>query len=355
MRILVVMNASEVRLGGGIINVIINIKKGFLNKKEFSFDYAINEQTGSGIHEILQDSDSRFYQLPNKKKHFLTYVKRLYRICKSGKYDAVHIHGSSNTMAVELLCAYFAKIKKRIVHSHNSQCSHPIISKLLSPVMLLRTDALACSKVAGDWLFGENNFDILTNGIDTDKYKYNAESRKRYRDSFDINEDITAFVCIGNLVEQKNQEFLLPIMNELDEKKHLFIIGAGENREKLEQSIKNMRLSNKITMFSYRNDIPECLQAFDCLLMPSKWEGLPVVLVEAQTAGLPCIVSNYVSDEAMIVPHLFKKVGLNQDDWIENMKALQKNPDRTASFKEVIKKGYDVKDCVENLRGIYEN
>lgn len=361
MRILVVMNASEVRLGGGIIKVIINLKKGFRNKKEFSFDYAINEQANSKIHEILYDDNSRFYQLPNKKKHFFAYVKKLYCICKNGKYDAVHIHGSSNTMAIELLCAYFSKIPKRIVHSHNSQCSHPLASKILEPVMLLRTDALACSKIAGEWLFGADNFEVLHNAFETNEFVYNEAIRKEERKKLrGCNGGTLIIGMVGNLTNQKNPLYALDILHNLQNSNAMMIyVGDGDLKESIVNKVHEYALEKQVLFLGVCTDVARKLQAMDVFLFPSKFEGLGISILEAQIAGCKCIASDRVPMETKYSEDTKYLSLSNIKKWTEEIKQLQdggSSVDRRRKSLETLKKiteDYSLDKTVEQLAAIY--
>lgn len=362
MRILVVMNASEVRLGGGIIKVIINLKKGFQNKKEFIFDYAINEQLGSGVHDILQDDNSTFYQLPNKKKHFGAYVKRLYNICRNGKYDAVHIHGSSNTMAIELLCAYFARIPKRIVHSHNSQCHHPLASALLSPVMLLRTNALACSKIAGDWLFGADNFTVIHNAFETDEFVYNETARKSEREKLrGCNSGTLVIGMVGNLTNQKNPLFALEVLRNLHDPNAMMVyVGDGDLRESMINKVHDYALEKQVLFLGVCTDVSKKLQAMDVFLFPSMFEGLGISILEAQIAGCKCIASDRVPVETKYSEETRYLSLSNIKNWTEEIRQFQdeglSSLDRRRKSLETLKKieeDYSLGKAVEQLAAIY--
>lgn len=362
MRILVVMNATEVRLGGGIIKVILNLKKGFKSKKEFIFDYAINEQHNSGIREMLQDENTIFYQLPNKEKNFGGYVKSLYGICKRGKYDVIHIHGSSNTMAVELICAYFAEIPIRIVHSHNSQCSHPIINTLAAPAMRLRTDALACSDAAGEWLFGAGNFKVLHNAFDIEEFTYDETIRKVERKKLKgCRENTLVIGMVGNLTEQKNPLFAIDILHNLQNSNVIMVyIGDGDLKESLLCKAQDYGLERQVIFLGVCSDVARKLQAIDVFLFPSKYEGLGIAILEAQIAGCKCIASDRVPFETKYAENTVYISLSKLENWIYEIKQLDNRDLNTITRKrrcsEVlskIKENYSIDDVVEQLCLIY--
>lgn len=327
MKILVVMNASDVRLGGGIIQVIINLKEGLRHNKSFKFDYAINIQKNSKIDGLLEDDESKFFVLPNKKKGVVEYMKALHDICIKGKYDAIHVHGSSSTMALELFIAYICGIKKRIAHSHNSQCSHPKLNGFLNHFLrMLSTDNVACSRIAGEWLFGVDNFTILHNAFEINKFAYCAELRKEQRDLEKLSDDTIVLGMIGNLNEQKNPFFALELMDTLvkHNKCILIYIGDGPLREKLEQKSNEMGLDNKVIFSGVCNNVFEKIQMIDIFLFPSLYEGLGISILEAQISGCCCVASTNVPKETKYSDDTSYIELSEKEKWIETIKVYSK-------------------------------
>ena len=361
MKILVIMNAKEVRLGGGIIQVILNIKKGFKQDKSFQFDYAINTQYGSGIEKLLADDASKFYRLPNKSDNLIGYCYKLTKICKQGEYDAIHVHGSSSTMALELFCAYIAGIRKRIAHSHNSQCSHPRLNKVFNPLLnYLSTDKLACSRIAGEWLFGKDNFTVIHNAFEVDKFKFNEVQRQKQRELLGIKDNQLVLGMVGNLNEQKNPEFALELFRKLSEQRDavLVYVGDGPLRNHLEERKKEYGLEDKVIIAGVCNDVEKKLQMIDVFLFPSKFEGLGISILEAQIAGCYCLASTNVPKETKYANDIEYLNIDTVDNWLAPILSYKKNDIEREQQSNItlgrIIEDYDINKEVNKLIEIYQ-
>ena len=176
---------------------------------------------------------------------------------------------------------------------------------------------LACSQIAGEFLYSKfknKEFRVVNNAINVDEYKFNQNSRMKVRDEIHIADNEYVVGHIGRFVEQKNHEFIIKIFEELySQNNHitLVLVGDGPLYDTIKNNIKGKVYENKIKMLGIRKDIRNIIQAFDVFFMPSFYEGLPFVLIEAQAAGLPCIVSDNVSIEANILTKSNKYLSLN--------------------------------------------
>lgn len=184
VRILVVITTSFVPYGG-LASVMMNFYRA-IDKTRFHIDFAsTNLELNPKLALELKQNGSKYYGLGNRKKFIINYAKSLDRVLKNGKYDVIHVNSNSATATLELLVAYKNGIQKRIVHNHTSICDHKILNNLLKPVFnKLYTDAVACSDKAGKWLFTNNNFRVLNNGINADKFAFNASNRTFVRDKW---------------------------------------------------------------------------------------------------------------------------------------------------------------------------
>lgn len=352
MKKVLLINTSGLGVGG-ITSHMLNYISLLNNKYEFTVIATVFYE--EDVIEKLKKLGCNVIRLSHRKKFLIKYYFELKELIKNGEFDIVHVHGNSATMLLELSLGKKYGVKTRIAHCHNSICGHKTLHTILrKPFKKSYTDAIACSKMAGDWIYGVDNFSILTNGIDVEKYKYSKYVREEFRKEWGISENTILFGCVGNLIEQKNQEFILPVLKMTSEHCKLVIIGEGEKRGRILETINALGLENRVTLFPYRNDVDKCIQAFDGLLMPSKWEGLPMILVEAQAAGLPCMVSEYVSSEASIVDNIFKKIPLDEEEWRSAIKSFVLNSNRENAYKTVRTKGFDMKECVTMLEKIYQ-
>ena len=350
------MNASNVRMGGGIVQVILNYKKALEEDLDVNLEFAINTDKDSRLPEYLGIKEGKFHLLPNKKKNLIGYIKELNKVLKRG-YDCVHVHGSSSTMVIELLCAAVVGIPVRIAHSHNSKSDYPVINYLINPVFRRSyTKAVACSKLAGDWIFKPGNFEIIRNGIDCERYRFQEEARIQIREDHGIENGTKVIGHIGNFVEQKNHEFIIEVFAEYSKNNdaRLFLVGDGELKEAIKAKVCEMELSDKVVFWGLRDDVERLLQAMDCFILPSKWEGLPLVALEAQAAGLPCMFSDMISEEVCVNNSLCQRVPLKKEEWVEALDRLNLNTKRIEAADIVKAKGYDIADIRQRLLDLYE-
>ena len=265
-------------------------------------------------------------------------------------------------MAIELLCAYFARIPRRIVHSHNSQCSYPLASALLSPVMLLRTDALACSKIAGEWLFGVDNFTVLHNAFETDEFVYNETTRKSEREKLSrCNSGTLVIGMVGNLTNQKNPLFALEILRNLQDPNAIMVyVGDGDLRESTINKVHYYALEKQVLFLGVCTDVARKLHVMDVFLFPSMFEGLGISILEAQIAGCKCIASDRVPVETKYSEETRYLSLSNIRNWTEEVRQFQdeglSSVDRRRKSLEAlknIKKDYSLDKAVEQLAAVY--
>lgn len=179
-------------------------------------------------------------------------------------------------------------------------------------------------KEAGKWMFGKHNFQIMNNAIDAKKFIYNEEVRKRKRAELGV-EDKFVIGHVGRFNLQKNHEFLVKCFADFaktNEDAILVLIGNGELQEKIKAMAKEYGIETKVKFLGLREDIPQLLQAMDLFLFPSLFEGLPVTLVEAQAAGLPCVISDMITDEIMITDQI-SKVSLSGNTSLWNQEIVK--------------------------------
>ena len=354
MKILVV---STVPLEmNGIATVIMNYYRKLNDKIQFNF--LICKSINELYKKELSDAGSIIYVV-DRKKDVLTYIKQLKSIIYNGKYDAIHVNGNSSTMVLELFIAKKLGINKRIAHCHNTKCQHKIIHRLLVGMFnKCYTDAIACSKEAGEWIFGENNFTILPNGIDVKKYKYSHNTREKKKKELNLeNNYIIGHVGLFN--EQKNHEKLFRIFAEIKKEhsqaKLLCVSGSKIIPDYIRTLIEAYKIIDDVIILQDRQDVAEIYQAMDLFVFPSKWEGLGIVTIEAQASGLYCIVSDKVPDSIDITSNV-KHVCLDSSDekWAEIVKK-HLNDDINREFMNgvVYNSIYEINSCANKLLDIY--
>lgn len=258
------------------------------------------------LEELVKRKSGKSYRLPDIKSHPFHYVHELCMFYKmhSAEFDIIHIHAPN----IGFLDALFARLfgcQHVIVHSHTSGGSPKTITRaanfMLSRLAILFANHyLACSIPAGQFLFGNRQFHTLYNSVNVDRYAFSSEKRAYYLDQLAIvKSDDVKIVHVGSLIQIKNQQFLIRVMDDIVNKqgfKHyvLCLVGDGIMRVSLEQMIKQLHLENNVFLLGLSKDVHSLLSSFDMFVLPSFSEGFPLSLLEAQANGLPCVVSDKV-------------------------------------------------------------
>ena len=297
-------------------------------------------------------------------KHPLKYMKDLDRVIEEGNYDVIHIHKNSAAIILPFLVTRKHKNVKVFVHSHNTKPSVNGIATLLHKLNIRflynsANEHFACSLAAGEWLYGKKgNFSVIRNGIITSIYQFDKEKRKAKRQELDIPEDAFVLGNVSRFTEQKNQKRLVDIFEEFQkhaENAYLILVGDGALREEIELYTNGKKIKN-IKFLGVRNDIPDIMMVMDAFVMPSLYEGLPIVGVEAQAAGLDVYLSNTISKETEL---------LNSVTWFDlnetNLDIVKKirveaisSKERLLRNNEVKIQGYDIEQTVKDLLNRYE-
>lgn len=308
------------------------------------------EQSGCTVHSI-----------PYRKEHIIKYFLELYRYISEEKIDIVHVHGSSAIMSVELLAASLAGCKVRIAHSHNTTCDHTIADKLLRPIFnKAYTVAFACGKEAGRWMFQSRHFTIIPNGRDIKKYQYDVNKRQQYRNELNVTDDSLVIGHVGSFNRQKNHKYLVHIFYELYRRNidaYLVLIGSGETMRDIKKLVQKLSLEKNVIFLGNSDKVSAYLSAFDIMLLPSLYEGLPMVVIESQINGLPCIVSDTVTKECKITSTVsFESIKQHPVIWamdICHLKLPDREKNRESALTQVREAGYDIAAGAERLKKIY--
>jgi glycosyltransferase involved in cell wall biosynthesis len=358
MRVLII-STTKFELDG-ITNVILNYFRA-MDKTDMQIDFLIPNEIRKDLKSELEAYGSRIFKLSGRIRYPIIYLKNLTNIIKSNKYHIVHAHGNSCTLALEMLAAKIGGAKVRIPHSHNSTSEHKVIHKLLRKVFdMSYTHGFACGEKAGEWLFKGKPFEVMNNGINIDKFKYDNSIRDEYRDKYNLTEK-KVIGHIGHFSYQKNHNFLVDIFAELyqlDNSYRLVLIGDGKLRTDIEMKVNELGLSNSVIFTGKTLETPQLLQAMDMIVMPSRYEGLPLTLVEAQAASLPCFVSDAVSKETEITGLLdFVSLDKHPSHWA-NLINIRYFPKRSQGTIEHLSKisnaGYSINENAKIQKEYYK-
>lgn len=351
---------TTVELGmNGITNVILNYYRE-MDKSNMQVDFVVPNVIRNNLEKELQGNGSKIYVIQGRIKKPLNYMYKLNKVIKLEDYDIVHAHGNSCTLALEMYAAKKAGVPIRIPHSHNTTCKHKFSHRLLRlPFNRYYTNAFACGEKAGEWLFNGKSFEIINNGIKLEKYVYNEEIRRDFREKYKLRGK-KVIGHIGHFSYQKNHDYLIDIFKELyflDKNYRLILIGDGQLREIIEKKINNLGLSNTVIFTGKTNEVPGLLQAMDAMVMPSHFEGLPLTLVEAQAACLPCFASSNISEEAAIT-NLVKFISLESSPmkWatkINSSYRVDRLGIKEQVLTEIIDKGYSISNNAKKMKELY--
>lgn len=347
---------------GGVENAIMNYFR-FMDKNKVHFDFVCTESSLAYSEEI-EISKSRIYYLESPKTNPIKYLNDLTNLIKDKEYDVVHINMLSAANIVPLIAAKKANVKKIIIHSHNSSLPSGRLRKMLHyfnrPFLSLYTSRyMACSKAASEWMFGDKNSDnvyILKNAIDADRFDFNIQQRKKLREQYKIHDDAVVIGHVGRFAEEKNHSFLIDcfyaLQNELPNS-YLLLVGDGILKEEICLKIAEYKLEEKVIMTGNVNDTSKYYMMMDVFCMPSKFEGLGIVAIEAQASGLPCILSTGVPKSAVVLDSS-ERISLDEtNQWV---KAIVEKSSQARNYdaKPAIQvSGYDVHSEVEKLEKYY--
>lgn len=298
-------------------------------------------------------------------------IKNLCEVIKeNGPYNAVHAHTLFNC-GVAMIAARLSGIKVRVSHAHtNLDNTKNIIRKIYiwcmrRTINLFSTDCIACSESAGKYLFGENitsskKYKLLPNYVDYKKY-LNCSDTKSVRQELGIKDDDIVVGHIGRFVEAKNHKFLLEVVSEmiiLNNKVKLILAGDGELRKDMECYAEELGIKENVYFLGIRKDIDKILNNLDIFIFPSIYEGLGLVMIEAQSAGIPCLVSEAIQKEADLDIGLVKQINLNdkKELWIKEAFELieNKNKNKKQILSAIKNKGYDLDNIINKLLEIYK-
>ncbi len=348
---------------GGTENFIMNLYRN-IDRTKIQFDFLVNRQ-GFFDEEIKALGGKIFYIPALQKVGQIRYTKNLDKFLVEHKeeYDIIHSHINQVTGLI-LERANNVGIPIRIAHCHNNRYGPNFLANIYKKYLRTKIKdnanyKFACSKQAGEFLYGKGEkFQIINNSIDTTKFVFNEKIRNNMRRILNIESDCFVIGSVGRFSYQKNPLFILSIFNEyvkLNKNSKLLLVGKGNLKDKILKYINKHKLEDKVIMLEDRKDINDLMQAMDYFLLPSRYEGLGIVLIEAQASGLRCITSEkLVAEEAKVTNLLeFYPLNKNAKQWAEEIKK-NRNYERKDTSEKIKQKKFDIKDTAEELENMYK-
>lgn len=349
---------------GGAETLIMNLYRN-IDRKKIQFDF-LTCKSGEFDEEIEQ-LGGRVYRIPYVTEvghlKFVWHIKAF--LNRKPEYKIIHSHMDKMSGFV-LRAAKEARVPVRIAHSHNTESEGGYAAKLYkwyagSKVKHAATHLYACSDKAAKWLFGHQTEDvhILNNGIEIDQFQFSQSNRTKVRNELRIEDHKTVIGHVGRFSPQKNHLYLLDVFAEVHRKNPetlLLLVGDGPLRLDIAEKITALKIEKSVKLLGVRKDIPALLQAFDLFIFPSLHEGLPVTLIEAQGAGLPCVISDTITHEVDMGLGLVHYLSLKDNQqWVIDVLAQSKvSLPRETESKNLEQKGYDIKKTAKQTQLSYE-
>jgi len=351
---------------GGVQSVVMNYYRN-IDRKNVQFDFVVQaEEEGAYEKEVLALGGKIYRTVPmhlNRKR----FEQALINILKSNPgYRIIHAHQNFLNI-IPLRAAKKAKIPVRISHGHSSYRTDSLLTEIKRAVFRLfisvyATDLFACSKTAAVWLYGEkavsnSKCKIIYNAIDTGKYYFDNNVRSRIRQELKI-EDKLALIHIGMFTRAKNHEYLLKIFKQvysLKQKSCLLLAGDGDKKAELQSLAQDYGISDNVLFLGKKDNVYEYLMAADGFVFPSRYEGLPLAVIEAQISGLKCFVSDVVTSEVDLFGEVnFMSIAKPAEKWAEvivstDLSRYKRNREAVSNTR------YDIINEAEKLKQFYEN
>ncbi len=370
-----VLHVTEMLQAAGIESFIMNVYRN-IDRERIQFDFFITRDEKEFYDDEISKLGGKkfvtnFNQNSNVFIRVLKESKALYKFLKKSDYQIIHVHSGTPLRIFYLLAAKCAGVKKRIYHSHSAEVKGPhsnlgikkVIFKFLKVFFpLFGTDFFACSKAAGEWMYTKNmirhdKVRVIYNGINSIEFQYDEEVRKVYRKELGL-ENKFVIGHVGRFNTQKNHTFLIDIFREIqtmDKQTVLLLLGEGELEGNIREKVSNLNLSETVKFLGVRHDVNKVMQAMDAFVLPSNYEGLPVVGVEAQAAGLPMFCSDNITNEVVITPNInLLSLNLSAKEWAKIIMQKGKKNHRKNMLDYIVKSGYDISKSVNDLQKFYE-
>lgn len=347
-------------VSGGVEEMLINYCS-HMDKSAMEFSVAYQHEPIPVCKEKFEKAGCKCYRIASKSSHPLKNLLDSYHIIKNGRYDIVHAH-MNLTNFIPLFCAKLCGVKIRISHSHICEENKPPYYKVYSSIcrfliQMFATHNFACGAAASRYLYGakkmmQGKVTVLPNGIDLDRFRFDSCIRRDVRRKFGV-ENKRVIGHIGRFTAQKNHRFLLSVFNLVAQKDPdavLWLIGSGSLEDQVHEEVTALHLEGKVVFMGSRSDISDLYKAMDVFVLPSRYEGFPVTSIEAQAAGLPCLLSQTIEKDAGLSDRVcFLPIGIGHEQvWAKKILAAEiSEKDRMVPEKNL--EEFDIVHCAKKL------
>lgn len=349
-----VLHIISTLVSGGVQSVVLNYAAA-VKPYGVVFDYVVQGRGNPEMEQACLEGGSKIYYLPQMTKHPIRFIFDLRKLLRAHReYRILHTHHNFLNF-IPLFSARLSQVPVRISHSHSWREARNMTTKVIRLVArkMIRhfgNEEWACSFNAYIWLYGEQrireNSYILHNAIQAEKYSFSAKNRNDIKAKMSLDSESFYLVCVATLSDNKNQSFLIETIKKLPDNFKLLLVGDGSIKPELMELAKKIGVASRVLFLGDRNDVSALLSAADCFVLPSKAEGLPVSIVEAEMNGLPCVISDCISREVDFTGKVwFEPIdGHGINTWKERLLQIEASHyEHVSPSREVIaSSGYDI-------------
>ena len=347
---------------GGAETMIMNYYRQ-IDRSKIQFDFLVNRPYEAAYEKEVQELGGKIFRMcPLYPQYFGRYKKEVREFLKAHpEYQIIHSNLEERSYFA-LKEAKKLNIPVRISHSHNAPRGFDLKSIIryyfranLKPQV---THMFTCGEEAGIWLYGkkqQDNVIMMNNAIDAKLYQYHPAVEEEMRKELGL-EGKFVIGHVGRFFPQKNHTFLIEIFAKVYQQNKnavLLLVGGGELETEMKAKVEELNLTEAVKFLGVRSDIHRLMQAFDVFILPSLFEGFPVTMVEAQAAGLPCIISDQVPPQCAITENV-EIISLQQSpqQWAERMLTYQ-NIQKQNTYETIVKQNFDIKANAKWLQKFY--
>jgi glycosyltransferase involved in cell wall biosynthesis len=361
---------------GGIETYLHKISS-IINNENFSFSFINSTSSVPCFYEELSEMGCNFHKITPRRSNLLKNKRDLKKLFKENDFDILHFHVNTLSYIDPVLFALKNEVKI-VIHSRNAGAAGSNLTQFLHRVNKFRVQLLgdkvtkvSVSQLAGEWLFGKNNnFTVYNNGIDLERFRFLENERILLRKELNIDDTTYLLGNVGAFVPAKNQEFAVKILKGVVESgidAKLLLIGEGTLKKNVVNLVDELGLKNKVIFLGKREDMPNILSALDMFLFPSFYEGFPNAVLEAQACGLPCLISDKITEEVVIDNYAVKQLPIDcssYNDWVKRVVFFSSekfnnsgyvNDERGDAWKKIKEAGFSNKEEVIRLEALYES
>ncbi len=345
---------------GGAETFLMKIFRG-IDREKWHMDFCVTKKERGFYDDEIESNGSKIFRITQKTDSIKLFKKELSQVIKENGYDVVFRSGASCFTALDLWVAKKCGVKVRVLRSSNAgtmqgklqQFINVFSRRILTSVANVK---MAPSMLAAEYTFGKRvarkKVCILNNGLDTERYRFNEKVREDIRNELNI-QDKMVIGHVGRFSAQKNHSYLINIFNEyvkLNSNAVLLLIGTGEKEEQVKKQVEDLGIKDKVLFLGVKSNVPDYFMAMDMLLFPSLFEGMPNVVIEAQTTGLPCLISDTITQEVKVTDCIeMLSIKKPCKDWADAITKMDLQKERQKYVDIMQQKEYDIKQVIERF------